>query len=274
LSSIAREAAPELATNTTMRRISLAGRLSFAIAARVAFRKLPVVPDQGYLSITFDDIPRSAWREGGPILRRCGVRATYYLSGDLCEKTVEGRAQYRRSDIDEIFAAGHEIGSHLFHHRSTLNLRPGEIRNEISLNDSFLREALGPKFCADSFAYPYGEVSVAAKILAGRRFSSARGVRPGLNQQLTDRDLLRILPADNIFAAEIDWAAIFEDISRQKTWGIVLAHGVDDSGHDYSCPPARLEAILAGAQAGGLSILPVRDVMQRLAGCVGLGFDL
>ena len=266
MSSTAHETALESPVEATRASISLAGRLSFALATRLAFRKLPVRPERGYLSITFDDIPRSAWQIGGAILGRYGVRATYYLSGDLCGKTVEGRAQYRRSDIGEILAAGHELGSHLFHHRSTLTLSPAEIRREIAQNDAFLREVAGPQFRAGSLAYPYGEVSVAAKFLSSRRFSTARGVQHGLNGQLADRDLLRVLPADNCFAAETDWASIFETIARERAWGIVLAHGVDDSGHDYSCPPARLEAIVQGAQAAGICILPVRDVVERLIG--------
>lgn len=71
-----------------MRGMPFAGGLSFAITTRMALRKLPVSPDRGNLSITFNDIPRSAWTEDGAILRQYGVRGTYYLCGDLCGKTI------------------------------------------------------------------------------------------------------------------------------------------------------------------------------------------
>lgn len=264
LNSIERKSAPHTPAIAEERKVTFVARLSFALATRLVFRKLATSPNRGYLSISFDDIPRSAWSEGGAILRRNGIRGTYYLSGDLCGKTFEGREQYRRSDVCEILSAGHELGSHLFHHRSALNLSSAEIRKEIDLNDTFLREVAGPDVHADSLAYPYGEVSVATKWLSSRRFISARGVQPGLNCKLADRDLLRVLPVDNLYAEKTDWSAILDSITREKAWGIVLAHGVDDSGHDYSCPPGRLETIIQSAQAAGVCILPVGDVMRRL----------
>lgn len=162
-------------------------------------------------------------------------------------------------------SAGHELGSHLYRHRSALNAGLAGIGRDIALNDRFLQEVAGPEFRAESFAYPYGEASVSAKWRARRRFSSARGVRPGLNRKLSDQDLLRVLPADNAHVAGANWTTILESVARERAWGIVLAHGVDDSGHDYSCPPDRLEAILKAARAANVCILPVGEVMRRIA---------
>lgn len=247
-----------------MRKPTLAGRLSFAAATRIAFRRIPVPSGRGFLSLSFDDIPRSAWTEGGRILSRHGLRASYYLSGDLCGKVFENREQYRHEDIAEIVAAGHEVGSHLYHHVSTLTLSPKQMRSEIALNDSFLKQALGKDFMARSFAYPYGEISVAAKWLCNRRFLASRSVMPGLNGNGADAGQLRILPIDNIFAASTDLDAGIATVAREGAWAILLAHGVDDTGHDFSCPPSRLEAVIERAMAAGLEILPVAEVMDRL----------
>ncbi len=245
-----------------MRKPSLTGRLSFAVAARLRLRQIPPRAGRGVLSITFDDIPRSAWINGGRILRQHGLRATYYLSGDLCGTVFEGREQYRREDVPEIVAAGHEIGSHLFHHVSTLGLSPGKMRQEITRNDDFLQEVIGPDFLPQSFAYPYGEISVSAKWLCNRRFTSSRSVMEGLNGSGADRDQLRIVPIDNIFASATDWTSLMETVARDGAWAIALAHGVDDTGHAFSCPPDRLEAIIQQALAAGLDIRPVGEVMR------------
>lgn len=248
-----------------MRRVSFTGRLSFAAASRWTPRRLPLSPERGLISFSFDDIPRTAWTAGGAILGRYGVRGTYYLSGDLCGGVFEGRDQFRRDDVADIRAAGHEIGSHLFHHVSTLGLSVGQMRREIAANDDFLEEVIGPGFRAQSFAYPYGEVSVTAKWLCSRRFKASRSVRGGLNHSGADRDQLRILAIDNLFATETDWSGIFASIAREKAWAIVLAHGVDDSDHPFSCPPERLDAAVRGAMEAGLEILPVAEVMERLS---------
>ncbi len=244
-----------------MRKPSLTGRLSFALAARLRLRQIPARAGRGVLSITFDDIPRSAWTNGGRILDQHGLHATYYLSGDLCGKIFEGREQYRREDVADIVAAGHEVGSHLFHHVSTLGLSPGQMRHEIARNDDFLQEVIGPNFLPQSFAYPYGEISISAKWLCNRRFASSRSVMGGLNGVGADRDQLRILPIDNVFASTADWAGIMDTVAREGAWAIALAHGVDDSGHAFSCPPDRLETLIQQALAAGLDIHPVGEVM-------------
>lgn len=249
---------------TCMRSVSSIGRLSFAIATRLALRRIATRPPRGFLSVTFDDIPRSAWTEGGRILHENGLRGTYYLSGDLCGRTFEGREQYHRDDVREIVAAGHEIGSHLFHHTSTLGLTSTEVQEEIALNDAFLGEVVGQDFRAKSFAYPYGEITLGAKWQCSRRFQVSRSVREGLNGAGADRDQLRILPIDNIFADRTDWPTTFTTIASERAWAIVLAHGVDDSGHPFSCPPSRLADILRRAKDAGLEILPVAEVMDQL----------
>ena len=42
-----------------------------------------IQPARGVLSLSFDDIPASAWLEAGPILAEHGVKATYYVCGGL-----------------------------------------------------------------------------------------------------------------------------------------------------------------------------------------------
>ncbi|MGL4238049.1 polysaccharide deacetylase family protein [Tabrizicola sp.] len=247
------------------RRATLAGRLSFAAATRLRLRRLPRPPDRGYLSLSFDDIPRSAWTEGGAILDRHGLRGTYYLCGSLCGQVFEGREQFRQGDVADILAQGHEIGSHFYHHHSALALGPRKVAREIALNDVFLSEVAGPGFRARSIAYPYGEVSVGAKWLCSRRFQTARGVRPGVNTHSADRDNLGVLAIDNAFADQTDWDRIFLSVAREKSWAILLAHGLDRSDHPFSCPPARLDQALRAALDAGLTILPVAEVIDRLA---------
>ncbi|NJS39371.1 MAG: polysaccharide deacetylase family protein [Rhodobacteraceae bacterium] len=187
--------------------------------------------------MTFDDIPRSAWTSGGRILAQHDARATYYLSGDLCGRVLEGREHYRREDVKAMVAEGHEIGSHLFHHLSTLSLSAARIRREIVQNDQFLQEVTGLALGPQSFAYPYGEISIAAKWLCNHRFKSSRSVMAGLNSAGTDSDQLRILPIDNAFADPAGFVSILQTAAQNSAWVIALAHGVDDTGHPYSCPP-------------------------------------
>jgi peptidoglycan/xylan/chitin deacetylase (PgdA/CDA1 family) len=245
------------------RRTTLAGRLSFAAATRLRLRGLPR-PDRGYLSLSFDDIPRSAWTEGGAILDRHGLRGTYFLCGSLCDRVFEGREQFRHSDVADILAQGHEIGSHFYHHHSALALGPRQVAREIALNDAFLSGVAGPGFRAQSTAYPFGEMSLAAKWLCSRRFQTSRGARMGVNPGGADRDQLCVLPIDNAFKGQTDLVKVFATAADQKSWVILLAHGIDGTDHPYSCPPARLDQAIRLAIEAGLTILPVAEVMDRI----------
>ena len=245
--------------------LSLAQKFSFALAARAQFRSISMPGQGGYLSICFDDVPRTAWTTGGEILREHGVHGSYYLSGALCGTHFDGREQYRQEDARAILSAGHDIGSHLFNHVSTLGLTAGQLLADIARNDRFLEEALGPGFRATTFAYPYGEFSVSAKRLCAQRFSSCRSVMEGLNHDRADADQLAVLPIDNCFAETVDLRGLLARAAREGAWFIALAHGIDESGHPYSCSPRRLEAMIDTARAEGLTILPVGRVLQPVS---------
>lgn len=243
-----------------MRRQTIGTRLRMKLATRVTLRRRRLALTSGCLSICFDDVPRTAWTAGGPILDRHGVRATYYLNGQTCGGELDGREQHRPEDVPQIAAAGHEIGSHLFTHLSVLDLPAARLAHEIDENDRFLAGILGPRFRAESFAYPYGDMSLTAKRLCGRRFQSCRSVLFGLNAGTVDADMLTMIPLDRVGKNGFDWDEVIARAARDKAWIIALAHGVDDTGHPYSCSPAALDRVVTRAKAAGLSLQPVGDV--------------
>jgi peptidoglycan/xylan/chitin deacetylase (PgdA/CDA1 family) len=81
---------------------SLAARVMKARPARLAGLK-PVA------SISFDDFPKNAWTQGGPVLAQHGARCTYYTAGGFCGRTVDGTDFYDETDLKALSAAGHEI---------------------------------------------------------------------------------------------------------------------------------------------------------------------
>jgi hypothetical protein len=113
--------------------------------------------DRPYASVTFDDGVRSQLR-AGQILREYGVSACFFV----CESMAEPRPDdYVREfcsrelglppvdfltwrDMEELLAAGHEIGNHGRTHTVLATLTPGSaLDDEIGLSLESLRRRLG-----------------------------------------------------------------------------------------------------------------------------------
>ncbi len=114
---------------------------------------------RGY-ALTFDDGPHA---QGTPaaleILAATGVQATFFLVGE----------QVRRNPglVEEILAAGHEIGLHCDRHRNLLRLAPWQVRADIARAQDTIEAATG---CAVGlYRPPYGVLNAAAlRVARGR----------------------------------------------------------------------------------------------------------
>jgi peptidoglycan/xylan/chitin deacetylase (PgdA/CDA1 family) len=218
----------------------------------------------GTLSICFDDFPKTAWTEGGRVLRDHDVRATYYLCGSLCSSTFDGQPMYDAGDLGPIHAEGHEIGRHTFDHRSWLRTGPSAFERATRDNQRFLNEHLGDVRLV-SFAYPYGDATLTGKRFAVQHFSSARGVNSGLNVGRID---LGQLKAVSFEVAKMRRHVIERYIARASArgaWLIVYTHDVQDRPGAYGCCPDDLDRLVRSAKAAGLEILPVKAALAARA---------
>ena len=118
--------------------MSLKIKLTSLMARKLAVRPARLAGHRPVASITFDDFPKNAWTEGGPVLARHGVRGTYYTAGGFCGRTVDGTVFYDEGDLTALAAAGHEIGCHGFGHQPTPTLTAEELTADAERNREFL----------------------------------------------------------------------------------------------------------------------------------------
>lgn len=243
---------------------SLVPKIRRRLARHWSPKLLIAKPHAPMLSISFDDCPKSAWIEGGAVLRDHGVRATYYVCGDLCGRFFDGVDMYEETDLVAMHEAGHEVGSHCFQHVSCLRQSPAQLRRSFQDNEAFIRERLGDVRLV-SLAYPYGEVSLSAKWIAHEAFSSARGVVPGVNGKVIDLTQLKAvgLGRDRRQAADVE--PFIEDALRRKGWLIIYSHDVCDSPGDFGCAADVLDRIIRIANAAKFEILPVKAALAACA---------
>jgi len=221
---------------------------------------------RGLITYTFDDFPRSAWRTGGAIMQDHGLSATYFVSGDLCGRMFDGVEQFREIDLLSAHQAGHEIGSHLFFHSSVLPVP--NLREAIGRNQQFISERLGDQLVT-SFAYPYGDVSLAAKIVCRKHYACCRGVTSGINRGQVDlSDLKAVCVFGRTFHAT-DWESLFTTAVAEHGWIILVLHDIDEVPSEYGCTPLQLERLVGMAKQAGLDAAPMKSALAEMA--VGTG---
>lgn len=216
-------------------------------------------------SITFDDFPKSAWVQGGPVLARHKARATYYTAGGFCGRTVNGMEFYDGDDLTALAAAGHEIACHGFAHQPTPSLTTEALEKDAQRNAEFLKPFLGGGAPA-SYAYPFGAVSVRTKKFYAPRFTNVRGVHPGVNVGQVD---LAQLNAISLESRCWDKDGIRRAISRvlhNNGWIALYTHDVSDNPSPYGSTPAMLSDALGMVAEARIEILPMREAVKVALG--------
>jgi peptidoglycan/xylan/chitin deacetylase (PgdA/CDA1 family) len=236
-------------------------------ANNVVARNLPVKWARSRLSspvasITFDDFPKSAWTAGGAVLAKYGAKATYYVAGSFCGKTVDGIEYYDRDDLRRVRGAGHELGAHGFVHEPPSLVASPKLRADADRNAAFLQESLGGD-APCSYAYPYGDVSPRTKMLFARRFASSRSIRPGVNAGMIDLAQLKAIPLEQRRWTPEEIDAFVAKTKASAGWVVFFTHDVAESPTPLGCTPVMLAYVLEKLEASGIEVLPVKHAMAR-----------
>jgi len=235
-------------------------------AARyLGVRTVTVAPPRGMLSVSFDDFPASAWTEAGPVLAQHGVKATYYVAGGLCGGVNMGKAQFETDHLNALHEAGHEVGCHTFDHVSALKLDRAGLETQLAANAAWVAERLDGHVMT-TFAWPFGDVSLRAKVVIDDRFLLGRGVRDGVNAGRCDRANLQAIGLESRRLPHYDLEALVAEAAERRGWLIAYGHDVEDRPTDYGCRPEDLDRLIRLAKGAGLEVLPVGAAWERLSG--------
>lgn len=216
-------------------------------------------------SISFDDFPKNAWTIGGKVLAQHGVRATFYTAGIFCGRTAEGTVFYDEGDLRALVQARHEIGCHGFGHQPTPNLTTQELTIDNEKNCEFLKPFLNGQ-APVSFAFPFGRVSPRTKRFYASRFSSARGVHPGINAGRVDLAQLNTISLEKRCWDEPAIKASIQRALHNHGWLILYTHDVSDSPSDYGSTPEMLDWALTQLSLARIPVLPVCEALSYALG--------
>jgi peptidoglycan/xylan/chitin deacetylase (PgdA/CDA1 family) len=215
------------------------------------------------VTFTFDDFPRSALTVGGAIVERFGGRATYYVAMGLMGKSNNLGEQFRPTDLSCLVERGHEVASHTFGHLSARKTPVDAFLRDVDHCEEEIRRSI-PLSASGNFAYPYGEVTLAAKKMLGPRMKSCRGTCGGFNGPDVDLNLLR---ANRLYGGSDQSEAakqLIVENERRRSWLIFYSHDVASTPSRFGCTPDLLEDVVSSAAGRGARIMTVAEVLSEV----------
>ena len=245
--------------------MSLKIRLTSLAARSLKVRPARLAGHRPVASITFDDFPKNAWTQGGPVLAKHGMRGTYYTAGGFCGRTVNDTVFYDEADLREIAAAGHEIACHGFAHQPTPTLTTDDLARDAARNTEFLKPFLGGEAPA-SYAFPYGRVSPRTKRFMAPRFTNLRGVHPGVNVGKVDLAQLNAVSLEKRCWDQNAIEAAINTVLKNNGWLVLYTHDVSDDPSPYGSTPQMLDWALSRVSASFIEVLPMRDAVKVALG--------
>ena len=107
--------------------------------------------------MTLDDAHLNNYENAFPVLQEYGVKATFYVApGFIAANPDEARTYMSWHQLDEIYASGHEIGSHTYSSGSLI--RAGWSYNDLVFQIKEAKATLEARgYYITTFAYPLGD---------------------------------------------------------------------------------------------------------------------
>lgn len=240
---------------------SLKGKLRRRLARALVRRPAHVALERPMVSFSFDDAPVSAATTGARILEDRGWRGTYFIASGLAY-TDGPMGQYgAEADTLRLHQAGHEIACHTFSHLDCGKADGATVAADVDRNQAALG-ALGLPPSA-TFAYPYGDVSPAAKRALDGRYALLRALHHGVIVSGTD---LNQAPAVGIEGEDGEAVAArwLDEAARLKAWLILFTHDVREPPSPFGCTPQVLERLADKAQALGFEVVTIAEGARRV----------
>lgn len=222
----------------------------------------PRVPDK-LVVLTFDDSAVSHATHVGPLLKKLGFGATFFITEGF-NFTTNKKDYMTWEQIAELHKAGFEIGNHTRRHTSVTRQNAGEIDSDVGyIEDQCLKHGI-PK--PASFCYPgYATSDVAVRVLKDRGYLFARsGGARGFDPRKDDP--LRIPQAfDGKPGSTFEKFVSATAMARDGKVAVMTFHGVPDSPHPWvSTTAEKFERYMQHLKDEGCTVVALRDLKKYL----------
>ena len=242
----------------------IAGKYRRTLSHKCARRMVEVNLTTPIISFSFDDAPRSAFSNGGDILKAHGARGTYFVSLGMLESDSPSGIIASQEDLRRAVEEGHELGCHTFDHKDPWKTKPDVFEQSVLKNRQALAKNL-PNIVFSTFAYPLSNPNPVNKRLAGSLFNCCRGGGQTFNTGMADFNMLKAFFLDVRGGATIDMVRdLIDRNSVYRGWLIFATHDVVDNPSPYGCTKDFFEEVVVYAASSGSLLLPVGKACEEI----------
>ncbi|MEL7392725.1 MAG: polysaccharide deacetylase family protein [Pseudomonadota bacterium] len=221
------------------------------------------LPQGRFVSLCFDDFPKSAVETAAPMIEAQGWRATWYVAGGYLAATEpKYGAMFDATDLARLQQTNHDFGCHTYDHVDCRAASADEIDAQCRRNLALMREHGVTD--VKSFAYPFGAANLSSKKNLSTSEMALRGVKPGLNRGEVDLNMLKAcgLQKNN---GGIDRAmADLQTLTESAGWLILFTHDVRDAPSPWGVTPEDYRTLLGAIADSGADVVTVGEMMTRL----------
>jgi peptidoglycan/xylan/chitin deacetylase (PgdA/CDA1 family) len=213
------------------------------------------------ITFSFDDAPQSAAEAGLEILERHNIKATYFISAGLMGQDSHFGTYTSTDHVKALSHHGHEIACHTFTHLDCGIAKASEIAENLEQNQMALH-ALGiPPL--ETFAYPYGDVSLDAKAILNKRFLASRALHHGIIKTGTDLNQAPAVGIEGESGESLALTFMQKTHAQEQAWLVLYTHDVRPNPSQWGCTPDTLETLIKAAISMDFEIVSFVDGAKR-----------
>lgn len=208
-------------------------------------------PEEGCLSLTFDDGLKSHYTTVYPMLKERGFGATFFVMAEQ-EEDPDGRAMMTSEEVQELAEEGFEIGSHTLTHPFLSDLSDEELEQELSESKRFLEETYG--ITINFLALPYRNYNSKVLDVAKKYYAHARVI-------FGDPDEFLVNGYGMMYNSSVeDVCSYINGAATEKEWLVLVFHDVIERPLVWDTSVEDFEAILQCSEDSGI-------IVDTMTGC-------
>lgn len=221
------------------------------------------LPSGRYVSLCFDDFPKSAVDKAAPMIEARGWRATWYVAGGFMgtDQPHYG-TMFDAADLKSLVEDGHDFGCHTFDHIDCRHASAKEIDAQCRQNLDFL--AAHGISEVNSFAYPFGTANLASKKNLSGDNLALRGVKPGINSGRIDLNMLKACGLQHDNGGIKRACQDLEALKQSEGWVIIFTHDVSAAPSPWGVTPAAYRTLLRAVEESGAEVVTVGEMVARM----------
>ncbi len=220
------------------------------------------VPDK-LVALTFDDSVASHATFVGPLLKKHGFGATFFITEGF--EFLTDKTNYMTwEQIRKLHDDGFEIGNHTRRHTGVPRQKPEQLLADVEYIEQQCAKFGIPR--PMSFCYPgYATSEAAAKLLRERSYRFARAGGDRAFDPAQDDPLLLPQAFDGKPDSTLEQFKAAVALARGGKIAVMTFHGVPDVKHPWvNTTPEKFEAYLRHLKETGCQVVALRDLGKYL----------